>query len=303
MSTVQATLFQDETRPHRAISPYRELGAHEALWLRDGMTVKGLADLFREAHPGAVPSDFIDEDEAVEHANEAIQVLKDAGVDSFGVRVHGAGEYPERLRDARHPVELLCYQGWWELAGTPSVAVVGTRKPSEDGRRRARKMARKLAEAGFTVVSGLAEGIDTEAHTAAMEAPDGRTVAVIGTPLSDVYPRANRALQERIARDYLLVSQIPILRYRRQNFRVNRFFFPERNVTMSALTQATVIIEAGESSGTLTQARAAFYQGRKLFILDSCFNRTGLTWPARFERQGAIRVRDFEDVERNLDLP
>ena len=82
---------------------------------------------------------------------------------------------------------------------------------------------------------------------------------------------------------------------------VNRLFFPERNITMSALTQATVIVEAGETSGTLIQARAAFKQGRKLFILDSNFQNPKLTWPRRFEEQGAIRVRDFDDILSNLD--
>ena len=80
----------------------------------------------------------------------------------------------------------------------------------------------------------------------------------------------------------------------------NRLFFPQRNITMSALTEATVIIEAGNTSGTLTQARAAIAQGRKLFILDSCFQRSDLTWPRRFEEQGAIRVREYEQIREVL---
>ena len=72
---------------------------------------------------------------------------------------------------------------------------------------------------------------------------------------------------------------------------------------MSALTEATVIVEAGETSGTLTQARAAIRQGRKLFILDSCFRNTSLTWPARFEKQGAIRVREYDDIRKHLSEP
>ena len=92
----------------------------------------------------------------------------------------------------------------------------------------------------------------------------------------------------------------PVLRYERQKPPQNRLFFPERNVTMSALTEATVIVEAGETSGTLIQARAALHQNRKLFILDSCFQRSDLTWPARFAEQGAIRVRKPEDIWDNL---
>jgi DNA processing protein len=148
-------------------------------------------------------------------------------------------------------------------------------------------------------VSGLAAGIDTAAHTATLEA-GGRTIAVIGTPLGVYYPPENRSLQDKIAHDFLLISQVPVLRYLNQKVPQNKLFFPERNVTMSALTEATIIVEAGETSGTLTQARAALYQGRKLFILDSCFQRNDLTWPLTFERRGAIRVRKTEDIWRAL---
>jgi DNA processing protein len=112
--------------------------------------------------------------------------------------------------------------------------------------------------------------VDTAAHETAIAA-GGRTIAVIGTPLSHVYPRTNTELQRKIARDFLLISQVPVKRYETRTTGKNRLFFPERNITMSALTEATVIVEAGETSGTLIQARAALQQGRKLFILDSCF--------------------------------
>jgi DNA processing protein len=85
---------------------------------------------------------------------------------------------------------------------------------------------------------------------------------VIGTPLSRVYPKDNAELQRKIAREFLLISQVPVKRYERQDYRRNRLFFPERNITMSALTEATIIVEAGETSGTLIQARAALNQGR-----------------------------------------
>lgn len=144
-----------------------------------------------------------------------------------------------------------------------------------------------------------APGARPAAHRAAIKA-GGRTIAVIGTPLGQVYPKANAGLQEEIARDHLLVSQVPVLRYDAQDFRSNRFFFPERNKLMSALTQATIIVEAGETSGTLVQAREALRQGRKLFIMNSCFERDDLTWPRRFEQQGAIRIHSYADVRREL---
>jgi DNA processing protein len=183
---------------------------------------------------------------------------------------------------------------------TPSVAVVGTRKPTEVGLTRTRQIVRDLVKDGYTIVSGLAEGIDTAAHRAAIEF-NGQTIAVIGTPLGQVYPKANAELQKQIAENYLLISQVPVERYDQQNFRGNRFFFPERNKTMAALTEATIIVEAGETSGTLIQARAAIQQGRKLFILNSCFESADLTWPAKFEADGAVRVRDYGDIRRELD--
>jgi DNA processing protein len=282
-----------------AISPLLEMGAYEALWLQKHAWFKTLAELF-DSHAGSVPSDFIDLDIAERRAREVLQIFRERRIGEFGVRVHGAGEYPDRLRDAEHPVELLYYRGDWTLADSPrAIAVVGTRKPSEDGIRRARKLVRRLVEDGFVIVSGLAQGIDTVAHTAAIEA-GGKTIAVIGTPISDVYPKENVALQRRIADEYLLMSQVPVLRYMRQDHRGNRLFFPERNVTMSALTLGTVIIEAGETSGTLTQARAALSQKRKLFILENNFRNPSLTWPAKYEARGANRISEYEQLTEYL---
>jgi DNA processing protein len=276
------------------ISPALEMGAYEEMWLEHGATFKTIADKFA-AKRWATPSDFVSPSKADARAKEVFRALKAAGVSQFGVRIHHAGDYPNRLRDARNPVELLYFQGIWELAETRAIAVVGSRKPSDDGVKLARKVAFELVERGYTVVSGLASGIDTAAHTAALDAK-GRTIAVIGTPLGVYYPRENTDLQKRIASEFLLISQVPVLRYASQAVPFNRLFFPERNITMSALTDATIIVEAGETSGTLIQARAALQQGRKLFIMNSCFERQDITWPAKFESRGAIRVRRPEDI-------
>lgn len=283
---------------HRTISPFRELGAYEALWDDVKTSFANIAARFKE-RPDALPSDFVDGDVAQRYAEGVHSRFRELGVERFGVRVHGAAEYPSKLRDARHPVELLYYQGWWDLIYSRGVAIVGTRSPTEEGKARTRKLVKALVEDDFTIVSGLADGVDTTAHTTAMDC-GGRTIAVIGTPLSHVYPKANGDLQRQIAQDYLIVSQVPVHRYESQDYRRNRAFFPERNKTMSALTEATIIVEAGETSGTLIQARAALEQGRKLFILDSCFQNDKLTWPQRFADKGAIRVRAYDDVKRHL---
>jgi DNA processing protein len=297
---VPSTKISDELPPLAAISPRREMGAYEALWLRLGASFKTIAEQFAKDST-ALPSDFVSPSEADQCADEVMRILKEAGVHRFGVRVNHAGDYPMKLRDAKHPIELLYYQGAWELTEKRCIAVVGSRQATENGSRRAQRIARELVARDFTVVSGLAAGIDTAAHNAAMES--GSTIAVIGTPLGIYYPRENRELQDKITREFLVISQVPVLRYRKQRVPQNRFFFPERNIMMSALTEATIIVEAGETSGTLTQARAALYQGRKLFILDSCFEREDITWPARFERQGAIRVREPGDIWKALERP
>lgn len=284
----------------RAISPFVELGAYEALWDKANASFKTIAEQFAKVAE-AVPSTFVDRATADRYANDVHQLLREAGVRQYGVRVHGAGEYPDRLRDAEYPVELLYYQGWWELVNSPrSVAVVGTRNPSEEGRKRTRKLVRALLKDQFTIVSGLAKGVDAEAHRTVID-EGGHTIGVLGTPLSHRYPRENAALQQEIAENHLLISQVPVKRYgQAPNPTANRHFFPERNVTMSALTDATIIVEAGDTSGTLVQARAALKQGRKLFILESCFHNPRLSWPRKYEEQGAIRVREYDDIAKHL---
>jgi DNA processing protein len=282
------------------VSPFLELGAYESLWDRQSASFKTIADMFAK-RAGAVPSDFVEPTRAAGYANDVHARLRDAGIKSYGVRVHGAGDYPERIRVAEHPVELLYFQGWWELVNSPrSVAVVGTRKPTSEALARTRRLVKELLQDDFTIVSGLAAGVDTAAHEAAIKL-GGRTIAVLGTPLSKSYPASNAKLQKKIAEDHLLISQVPVMRYANQkNPTSNNFFFPERNITMSALTDATIIVEAGETSGTLVQARHALKQGRKVFILESNFHNEKLKWPHTFEERGAIRVVDYDDIRRHL---
>jgi len=196
--------------------------------------------------------------------------------------------YPKRMASAKHPSRVLYCKGNTELLHDASVAVVGTRKPSPEGVKRARNITRALVRAGYTIASGLAAGIDREAHVTAIR-EKGKTFAVLGTPIHKKYPSENEDLFKKIAAEHLLVSQWPLLS------KTARWFFPERNRTMSALSTATVIVEAGETSGTLTQAKAALAQGRKALILDSCFG-VGLTWPERLVAKGAIRISDEREL-------
>lgn len=146
-------------------------------------------------------------------------------------------------------MELLYIQGDWNLVTLPAVAVVGTRKPTAKGLERTEALARRLVNDGFTVVSGLVEGVDTAAHQAAIAAR-GRTIGVIGTPLGRVYPKANAALQEQIARDHLLISQVPVLRYDAQDFQNQREAKQGRELHLGSPARLLPRLHAGWISAT-----------------------------------------------------
>jgi DNA processing protein len=133
----------------------------------------------------------------------------------------------------------------------------------------------------------------------------GRTIAVLGTAITDVYPKAHADLQRHIGDRHLVISQVPIILHASKDWRYNRRFFPERNITMCALTDASIITAIGQSNGTYVQSKAALHQGRPLFLLDACFSVEGLDWPARFAKRGAARVRDYADIRGRLceDVP
>lgn len=280
------------------ISPVQEIAAYEYLWTQYPSVPK-LAKLF-SAFDHELPSVIAQEQNASPGIIEAVKckIADLLPFRRFSALFYGDLEYPTTLRDAKNPIEVLYYQGNLDLLSSEAISVVGSRKPTDEGRRRARKVARLLVENDFTVMSGLATGIDTEAHQAAIEA-GGRTISVIGTALNEVYPKENAELQRQIAKEFLLVTQVPFYQYSMQDYRRNRGFFPERNKTMSALSQATIIVEASETSGTLIQARAALQQGRKLFILKSCFDR-GLEWPERFLKRGAVKIEDGSEILEQL---
>lgn len=292
-------LVKEKAASSNIISPAREIASYEAIWTHYS-SVNKVADVFSRFNH-ALPSVVAQEEglplEEIEYVKKQVSNL--LPFRRFSALFYDDLEYPSKLKAAKHPVEVLYYQGALDLLSSKSVAVVGARKATEDGIKRAKRVAKLLVQNDFTVMSGLAEGIDTAAHQAAIDL-GGRTIAVIGTPLHTVYPKFNKELQSEISKNHLLVSQVPFYQYSQQNYRNNRFFFPERNKTMSALSDATVIVEASETSGSLIQARAAIQQNRKLFILKSCFEK-GLTWPDYYLKQGAIKLEDGSELLEYLD--
>ncbi len=195
----------------------------------------------------------------------------------------GTGRFPEGrqfdLLKADSTPEVpdvrLYYNGDLSLLTRACVAIVGTREVSDAGRLRAARLARELVDASVVVTSGLAYGVDAAAHEATIE-HGGKTIAVIGTPLDRASPSENAWLQERIYREHLLISQFAV---GERTFRTN---FPLRNRLMATMTDATVIIEAWEGSGTLHQAVACTNLKRWLFIARSVVDDPSLTWPKTF---------------------
>ncbi|MHB1866761.1 MAG: DNA-processing protein DprA [Thermoplasmata archaeon] len=171
----------------------------------------------------------------------------------------------------------------------PRVAIVGTRNPSPEGMRDAAALARSLAERGAIVVSGLARGIDTIAHTNAIAA-GGQTIAVLGTPLSQTSPFSNTALQATIMREHLAISQFP------EGQTVQPSNFVIRNRTMALIADASVIVESKEGGGSLHQGWEALRLGRPLFIHPREFAKPELEWPKKMMSYGAVQLTDVDDI-------
>ncbi|MFL6074055.1 MAG: DNA-processing protein DprA [Mycobacteriales bacterium] len=196
-------------------------------------------------------------------------------------------EYPAQLLTIHQRPPLLFYRGNLDERDAYGVAVVGTRKPSGRGLEQAREIAGGLARRNVTVVSGLAAGIDTAAHEAALAA-GGRTVAVVGTGLYCSYPAQNQDLQDRIGVDHLVLSQFW------PDAPPTRISFPMRNAVMSGYTAATVVVEAAYRSGARMQARLALEHGRPVFLLDTLLEHD---WARDFaKRPGTHVVHDAREV-------
>jgi DNA processing protein len=204
-------------------------------------------------------------------------------------------EYPANLRLIPNLPPFLFYRGEVTDADVRSVAVVGTREASDAGIRRAHRMSELLAERQVTVISGLARGIDSAAHRAALDA-GGRTIAVLGTGITKHYPAENKDLAEEIVGQGALVSQFWPTRS------PGRDTFPRRNVVTSGLSQGTVVIEASATSGAKMQARLALEHGKKVFLVKSLV--TEQTWARNYvASRGAIEVGDVDEVIRYLASP
>ena len=241
-----------------------------ALLREVGLDDVDLATLLEATPPGELLADWLalDGDQTVlladdpsarlAAANSELSVWEQAGRRLISVR---DADYPVLLRLVHDRPAALFAAGPLDLSAAPAIAVIGSRNASEDGLSRARRMATELVHAGQVVVSGLAAGIDTAVHSAAIAA-GGRTVAVLGTGLDHAYPPENRGLQQELAAAHAVVSPFwPGAGPAPEHFR-------RRNGVMSGISRATVIVEASAHSGTRVQARLALGHGRPVCLME-----------------------------------
>jgi DNA processing protein len=211
------------------------------------------------------------------------------------ISIHDA-RYPARLREIFDPPLLLFALGNPELMASHSIAIVGTRRPTPYGMAASERLSADLAKAGLTIVSGMARGIDTAAHKAAL-AEEGATVAVLGCGVDVLYPSENRRLYEEIRRRGLLLSEFPIgAPAYPQNF-------PIRNRIVSGLSLGVVVIEGAQHSGSAITAKLAMDQGREVFAVPGNIT-SKMSWgPNLLIKDGAKLVQEWTDVTNELPAP
>jgi len=202
-------------------------------------------------------------------------------------------DYPALLRRIQNPPAALFVDGDPGCLWQPQIAVIGSRNPTSGGLAHARDFAMSLARQGMTITSGLASGIDSAAHVAAMDA-GAVTIAVNGTGLDKVYPTSSRAVAERIRSHGAMISELPL------GSPPNRQHFPSRNRIISGLSLAVLVIEAGLNSGTLITARKAAEQGRDVFALPGSLHNPMVKGCHRLIREGARLVETTADIMQEL---
>ncbi len=205
------------------------------------------------------------------------------------------GEYPEALKTIYDPPLCLYVRGTLEKRDAQALAVVGTRRATAYGSAQADRLAFQAAKAGFTIVSGLARGIDTVAHRAALKA-GGRTLAVLGGALDKLYPPENRELAEEIAGGGALISEFPLGR------EPDRTTFPYRNRIVSGLSKGVLVVEAGVDSGAMNTAEQALEQGRAVMAVPGRVDMEGARGPHRLIQNGARLVEELQDILREFEF-
>ncbi len=237
-------------------------------------------------------------------AMEDLSSLKAAGLDKIALRLEQLGisiaflgderDYPSLLTSITEPPDLLFFKGRLTGQEERSIAIVGSRRETRYGRNQAHAIARDLAAKGVVIISGLARGIDTAAHLGALEA-GGRTIAVLGSGLSNIYPIENKELAERILQGGgAIISELP------PASEPLAYHFPVRNRIVSGLSHGLLLVEAREKSGTLITMGHALEQGREVFALPGEVDAPGSLIPHQMIREGARLCTCAQDIMEDM---
>jgi len=233
-----------------------------------------------------------------DHADPSSEIQKAA---SRGIKIltRSDADYPASLREAYDAPLLLYVWGKLEPRDVHAIGVVGSRRATHYGRQATKKLTYQLAAAGFTIVSGLARGIDTAAHEAALAAPEGRTIAVIGSGLGQLYPPENLPLAQKIADGRgAVISEFPI------DTAPDKQTFPMRNRIVAALSRALLVTESPEWSGSLITANLASEYGRPIYAVPGPIDKPTYGGCHKLIRDGATLVTDGSHILDDLgDLP
>lgn len=213
--------------------------------------------------------------------------------DNHHLLTYGSAEYPELLTQLRGAPLALFVNGNIDALHLPSLAIIGSRNPTRGGVSNAVEFSRHMSKSGYTIVSGLAQGIDTAAHRGALEA-GGRTVALLGHGIDRVYPAQNHDLAHQITARGALVTEYPL------GAAPDKRHFPERNRLISGLSLGTLVIEAARRSGSLITARLAAEQGREVFALPGSIHNPLARGCHELIRQGAKLVETAADIGAEL---
>ena len=205
----------------------------------------------------------------------------------------GSEDFPELLARIADPPAELYVAGDVEALHLPAIAIVGSRNPTEGGRRNAYAFARHLSRAGFCIVSGLALGIDTAAHRGALDG-GGKTIAVLGHGIDRIYPPQNEALAKEIVANGAVCTEFP------PGYPPRRENFPRRNRLISGLALGTLVVEAAKRSGSLISARLAGEQGREIFAIPGSIHNPMARGCHQLIRQGAKLVESADDILSEL---
>lgn len=203
--------------------------------------------------------------------------------------------YPPLLREITSPPALLYAQGKLACLEKPCIAIVGTRKPSHQGTITAKHFAEVLAGSGYTVVSGLADGIDSKAHQGSLAHPQA-SIAVMGTGMDVIYPQKNKKLAEEMVQNGLILTEFPL------NTRPLAGHFPRRNRIISGLSLCTLVVEAAIQSGTMVTARLALEQNRDVMAVPGSISNPNSAGCHHLIREGALLVTSPEEMIESLGI-